>query len=146
MRPHTWYHPALTAAKSSPPGNGRPVAKLTVQVLAPTVCRTADRHAAAEVAAGVHDGEAQVAGDARRDRALGRGPVPELVPDVIAPAIRGAMSGRAARVDVAGAHPGKAAHAHDGSGVRPVRRMVGARGAVAQLTATVVAPTDRDAA
>src|SRR2546425_12230122 len=137
MRPHTWYHPALTAAKSSPPGNGRPVAKLTVQVLAPTVCRTADRHAAAEVAAGVHDGEAQVAGDARRDRALGRGPVPELAPDVIAPAIRGAASGRATRVHVPCAHPATGAHAHDGTVVAPALRKVGAPAAVAPPTTPV---------
>src|SRR5205823_6533678 len=50
-------------------GNGRPVAKLTVPVLAPAVCRTADRHATAEVAARVHHGEAQPAGDACRHRA-----------------------------------------------------------------------------
>src|SRR2546428_12535253 len=143
MRPHTWYHPAITAAKSSPRGDGRPVTELAVQVLAPAVGRAADRHAAAEVAAGVHDGEAQLAGDARRDRALGRGPVPELAPDVIAPAIRGAMSGRAARVDVAGAHPGKPEHPHDGSGERPVPRRGGARRAVAQPAPAVDAPTGR---
>src|SRR5207249_2488236 len=130
-------------------GNGRPVAKLTVQVLAPAVCRTADRHAAAEVAARVHHGEAQPAGDACRHRALGRRAVPELAPDVIAPAIRGAMRGRAARVDVAGAYPRKAQPAHGGE-AEPAgdghRGRPRDAGAVPQLSEEVVPPAIRRAA